>query len=290
MLPSFEVENFRTFSHLQIPHLGGVNLIVGRNNVGKTMLLEAIRIYASGGHPATIVDLLASRDEFLPGGLSDRERADAQLRVASLFHGRSRQFGETGTAVLRATSKAEDAVKLAVGVFQRVRYDQPPTHYHYKPVSPGTHEDEPGTILALEVSVGEKKRALIPFDEILRYEKHRGHLGIPSSDPAFVPASSVDSMTIARQWDAIALHEAEDRVSDCLRIVAPIGRITSVEHPARPGQRMFLARMQKEEEPVPLKSLGDGMVRMFQIALALESARNGKEQAPFLTEQTPTVS
>ena len=65
MLPSFEVENFRTFSHLQIPHLGGVNLIVGRNNVGKTMLLEALRLYAAEGDINAILGLLYDRDELL---------------------------------------------------------------------------------------------------------------------------------------------------------------------------------------------------------------------------------
>ena len=37
---------------------------------------------------------------------------------------------------------------------------------------------------------------------------------------------------------------------------------------------MFLARTEGASEPVPLKSLGDGMVRMFQLALALESAKS----------------
>ena len=47
MLSSLEIKNFRTFSHLVIQRLGRVNLIVGKNNVGKTTLLEALRIYGS---------------------------------------------------------------------------------------------------------------------------------------------------------------------------------------------------------------------------------------------------
>ena len=84
MLPSFEVENFRTFSHLQIPHLGGVNLIVGRNNVGKTMLLEALRLYACGGYPSAIASLLVGHDEVFGGrpvsiGASASTHADERL-------------------------------------------------------------------------------------------------------------------------------------------------------------------------------------------------------------------
>ncbi len=39
---------------------------------------------------------------------------------------------------------------------------------------------------------------------------------------------------------------------------------------------MFLVRLEGETDPTPLKSAGDGMVRIFQVALALESAKNGR--------------
>ena len=47
MLTSLEIKNFRTFAHLRIERLGQVNLILGKNNVGKTTLLEALQVYAS---------------------------------------------------------------------------------------------------------------------------------------------------------------------------------------------------------------------------------------------------
>ena len=47
MLSSLKIRNFRTFSHLFIERLGRVNLILGKNNVGKTTLLEALFIYGS---------------------------------------------------------------------------------------------------------------------------------------------------------------------------------------------------------------------------------------------------
>ena len=40
ILDSLEIKNFRLFKHLEIERLGRVNLIVGKNGVGKTALLE----------------------------------------------------------------------------------------------------------------------------------------------------------------------------------------------------------------------------------------------------------
>jgi AAA15 family ATPase/GTPase len=44
ILNSLEIRNFRAFHHLCIERLGRVNLIAGKNNVGKTCLLEALLI------------------------------------------------------------------------------------------------------------------------------------------------------------------------------------------------------------------------------------------------------
>src|SRR5690348_12744309 len=63
LLGSLEIHNFRGFHNLHIEHLGRVNLIVGKNNVGKTSLLEALRLYAERGSPVLILELLGARDE-----------------------------------------------------------------------------------------------------------------------------------------------------------------------------------------------------------------------------------
>ena len=51
---SLEIKGFRVFEDLQIKRLGRINLIVGKNNVGKSSLLEALAIYARQGLPQAI--------------------------------------------------------------------------------------------------------------------------------------------------------------------------------------------------------------------------------------------
>lgn len=66
ILDSLEIRNFRGLQELRIERLGRVNLIVGKNNVGKTSVLEALRLYANPGSPEIHSDLLQSRDELDP--------------------------------------------------------------------------------------------------------------------------------------------------------------------------------------------------------------------------------
>lgn len=51
MLGSLRITGFRAFSDLTIERLGRVTLAVGKNNVGKTTLLEAVHLHASTALP-----------------------------------------------------------------------------------------------------------------------------------------------------------------------------------------------------------------------------------------------
>ena len=55
MYTSFRVKNFRCFRDLQLDDLGRVNLIAGKNNSGKTALLEAIYLYTGNRDPKTLL-------------------------------------------------------------------------------------------------------------------------------------------------------------------------------------------------------------------------------------------
>jgi AAA15 family ATPase/GTPase len=50
MLNHLHIQNYRLFRDLHIDKLGQVNLIAGKNNTGKTALLEALKLLASGGN------------------------------------------------------------------------------------------------------------------------------------------------------------------------------------------------------------------------------------------------
>jgi predicted ATP-dependent endonuclease of OLD family len=112
ILNSLEIRNFRGFQHLQIERLGRVNLIVGKNNIGKTSLLEALQLYARRGNPLLILAQLRQRDESRATSAPYGESEELLTSLKYLFYGRSDTISDT------------IAIGPADSVEQTVREDQ----------------------------------------------------------------------------------------------------------------------------------------------------------------------
>ena len=82
MLTKVEIENYRCFPTFRMEGLARVNLLVGKNNSGKTALLEAVQFLASGGDPLVLDSIARRRSEFV------MTRAGKKMIDAShFFHG-----------------------------------------------------------------------------------------------------------------------------------------------------------------------------------------------------------
>src|SRR5438046_2863620 len=133
MLESLEIHGFRTFDHLRIERLGRVNLIVGKNNVGKTTLLEALRLYAGRGAPGLILSILHDHDEVrretvMSSGPMDVYRLAfgeerVRLAVENLFHGHQGLANGAAHIAIGPTGKSADTVRIALEWFEEREVD-----------------------------------------------------------------------------------------------------------------------------------------------------------------------
>ena len=90
--------------------------------------------------------------------------------------------------------------------------------------------------------------------------------------PGLLPNSE-----IAWFWDKISLTDNEARAVDALRLIFgnKIERIAiTAEEYIHYGRRVIV-KLEGHSHPVPLKSLGDGAIRLFSVALALANSRDG---------------
>ncbi len=62
-LPNLTIRRFRGIQDLSVTGLGRVTLIAGRNGVGKTTFLDAVRAYAARGQYAVLSSILSEREE-----------------------------------------------------------------------------------------------------------------------------------------------------------------------------------------------------------------------------------
>ena len=89
MLKSLEVKNYRNLQEIKIKSLSNVNLITGKNNTGKSTILEAIALYASKGDLSILYQLLTERGENFRQSESNKNPTESNIRsLSSLFTNR----------------------------------------------------------------------------------------------------------------------------------------------------------------------------------------------------------
>ena len=279
-LPSLEVKGFRAFRHLRIERLGLVNLIVGKNCTGKSSLLEALRLYAHRGSPEIVKELLAARDEI--SGAYRFERADEQALVRAIRHlfcGRQDLAAQPKTIQVGPLDSPEDTLLISTNWYTERPVAEPDQRRWHK-VEPDQVQEVDSLWLGIEIGLGDKRLFSSPlhlfFDRPFRFLSWPPEgKSIPS---IFVPANGLDGDQVGLLWNNILLTPLEEDILNGLRIIVPEARRLGLldELKQRRGEkRVPVLSVEGHEEPVPLRSMGEGLSRLFGIALALVSASDG---------------
>ncbi|MCC6553820.1 MAG: ATP-binding protein, partial [Polyangiaceae bacterium] len=202
------------------------------------------------------------------------------VRLESLFH--RRQMRDEGAVIrLGPTAQPEATLTIRPVRLYRRSTDQASAGdwQLYEPEVPGGAPGvEVAHVFGLAIShggSGERLMAPEPVADVIFQLPLPGLMPESESkqnESSFIPAAGLAPWVLSSWWDSVTLTDAEDRVAECLRIVAPVQRISLVERPAD-GGRMVMVKLNGEAEPVPLRSLGDGVRKMFGFALGLEAAR-----------------
>ncbi len=260
LLDSLLIENFRTFNKLHIPELGRVNLIVGRNGVGKTCLLEALWLYACRGNPVVIGEILSSRNEYKPSSFEE-----ALITASYMFYGREEIKQPSNKIKIGSLHNPNNILSISIDYYtidgNRVRKEI----------------ISPEEILKSE---NQEPRFSVEFNKLPRqtYPINRRVLQPRFEDSPksiFVSTSGIGEKQLASLWDIIALTEFENDVSVALQVIdQKIERISMVgDKDFR--QRYPIVKIKGVKRPIPLRSLGDGMTRVLGIALSAVNSSDG---------------
>lgn len=284
MIDSLDIRNFRGFKRMQIKQLGRVNLIAGKNNVGKSSLLEALQLYVYNGAPSLIWKMLQARDESKPYSRL-RENLGPEnmlLDLKYLFFGRKEIDRFTKPIIIGPIYASNETLSISVGWYVRSSNDVDDLP-RMQLLQPDEYDSADNPIPRFTIQTGKTSKS---YPIRTRSEPLQGELGIKMNCITIAP-NGLDREMVGVLWDGIALTELEKDVVEAMRIVAPglerlsvVGGLDSSDRAIRSSDyrersTVPIVKVAGVDEPIALRNLGDGMQRIFGLALALVNATNG---------------
>lgn len=261
MYDELRIQGLRALDDVDLKGLRRINLIVGRNNVGKTTLLEGLLLLGAGTDPSMLVTLGLIRGQRI-----DRDRPDPEPIWRSYQHGfvesriievAGRWRGEPNHRVLRITREMKqvtsdiDEERSVARAFGETRLNGIDLEY----ISAAGRTFHTSARLEGEKlqTVGSKHR-----DDFLR--------------TVLVSARARTLEREAEQYGFLLKTKREGDVLDALRLLDDrIQRLELVYEAAAPSIYVDLGF----PTLVPLAVCGDGVVRLFSFVVELTSARGG---------------
>jgi len=259
MLNSLFIRNYRNLKELRIDSIDRINLIAGKNNTGKSSLLEAIYIYFTNGQPESIWQIIKGRGEF--------GNTHTVSSFSSLFTNR---FTNDPIIIGEVLSKKRVELKIV------------------------NYIDEVETQNSGEI-IQRKKN--ISNDQLHNYKNYKTGFEIRIEDSSlfvdaqglniisnpikflqYFNASFVKAGAFAaneKLFDSIALTPKENFVVEALKIVEPKTERIAFVAEENSFARKAVIKLSDQSNVLPLQSMGDGMNRVLSIILALVNAENG---------------
>jgi hypothetical protein len=286
MIPSLHISGFKLFRDLELPKLGSLNLFVGKNNTGKTCLLEAVELYSSSS-PWDVLRVASRRepdavlrkklDRFDPFELEESLRP-----LLNLFH---REHGHLSKPYLRlAADHPESNLQIRCESFPDDFLEMEAMTSESERLEPSSHRRHLGHILrkGFEIARGKKLsghhflelylRMPPPPEEMMKEE---GWLHPDAATAAFLPARGFSTSDAKRLWDKASLTDKDELLLDWLRFIEPDVRDLRYISDPESGIDLPYLKIDGERGRVPLASMGDGLTHLFHIGLAMANASGG---------------
>ena len=281
MLHNLIIEKYRLFEYFEVTSLAMVNLIVGTNNSGKSSLLEAIHLLTSNDIRSSLMYLLNERGEYVSGTTDPRLERGTRggYQVSHIFHERLQKLGQT----IRISSNNSQSIDLKIALLEtkdaHIPYLNQPLLF---PDEDDVEIDEQFGYLIFEHSGFESETSRVSMrleaDGLVSARPYpRTHLrktSPPLRASKLITTNYLGYDELAILWDRITLTPKEDKVVEALRILEPnVNRISFTS--SRTPNSGVLLRLDDQEEPIPLGSMGDGMRRILATVASLVSVGDG---------------
>jgi AAA15 family ATPase/GTPase len=258
MIEDIEINNFRCFDRLKVSGCKRLNLISGKNNVGKTALLESILLNSK-----PIVDTIVS--------ISDLRRESIHFRRELLGKIWSNLFCQQNIEAICSietifNDRSSKIVQISIGDKQSLVNELTLTQSKQM-----LFENSGQSILLLDAKMDD----VAPYRTIILSGNQQIGIGTMPNETfnikyiqhaSFIPSSQISSsVSLTIEFDKARLNEKEDEVLKAFKIID--SSIVAVESFSIPEPTIYLKR--KGEKRLPLSLFGDAMNRIADIILKI---------------------
>lgn len=277
MLGTLEMHKFRGFDTYELADLTHVNLLVGKNNSGKTSVLEAIHFMVSKGDPWVLIRSANRRGEI---SYADGRTGQEEPDVSHCFFGHRFQ-PDTG---FQLSSDGYGQVSVQI---RQIEFDAQSELFESELEQSFQEDDaEQSRPLVLRIEGSNMEGIDLPVTESgsllmrqLRFRRPWPHPGTLPPPVQFVTPESLDLNPMRDIWDKVLTEGRESEVIAAMRILEEdlesIHFLAGTAARGRSGRAGALLGFRGGGRRVPLGSYGDGMRRLLALSLSLIQTEQG---------------
>ena len=258
MLQTLTLRGYRGFESYRLADLTRVNLVVGKNNSGKTSILEAVELLVAAGRVTVFHEAARRR-----GAPALHDRKDRSPAISNLFFGY-----ECKPGAHFELSSQDRALKLSVHVTHLDELED-------------VNRSHPESAFALSIVNAKEEKTTLPITEdgsIIGYRQSVTFLRQNESldNPVhFLALESFSFAAMEQAWEEILIHGRESEIVEDMKLLMP--DIDSIHFLARErlGGGGILVGRRGVARRVQIGNYGDGVRRLLAFRLALAGAENG---------------
>lgn len=288
MLDSLLIKNFRSLEHLEVRKLGRVNLIVGKNNSGKSTVLEALRIYAGNAQRPLLEAIAREHNERYKVEEQVSLDDDTMLPFQDFFTGRSFSIDGTKAIEVGEIGNPSSLLVIKYALLEQIEVEVDDeeegavSRIRRRLLTPAEAIDSEAELQPVfSVKKGDRNRPLMKLTGSIVTSRMMFD-SLHAKPCSVIPTDFISMDELADEWDAIVLTDQEEIVKRALRIISPdfeslvfVRDDGATDYARSRRMRTAMVKLKGMARPVPLNSLGDGMLRVLQLSLKLFGAKGG---------------
>lgn len=266
IIKSVRIRNYRVFEDIEVTGLSRINLITGRNNSGKTSLLEALFLLSGAGNPELLLNQHIIRGTFSPavGVVSPAANTIQEMLWKPMFP----NLDTKRKIEIEAHQSIHGSLSLRLSLERSNVIELPFSESHK--ISAENSIDDSELVLSFKRGVETEAKGRI---KILA-----GNIQIKQSKmPLPFPVTIVATGITNPQEDANRLGQLRKQKQghlplDALKVIER--RLQGIEDNSSSGVPAIWGDIGLPEL-VPLAVMGEGMMRVARLVLSISAVPNG---------------